>query len=323
MALNLLILKGLDRDSKLATPTDLWETVEWFLQFKESDGCSSRTIEFYRQQLRYFKDFVVDPVDPHVNLDEITDDVIVAYLTKLRTRTSLHTGKRSQQKLSPWTVKAAYVAVRAFFKWCKTRGYIKAVPTDGLTARTGKLVKQFLPEGTYNTFLALCPTNTYLGARDAAVLELLRTTPMRRAECTGLALDSLEWKANRIKVLGKRSKERYVPFETSAKKAMLNYLDYRRRRRSASKQTALWLSEEGKPLSLAGFEDIMKRLSVRSGLQYRDICHCWRRDWAMRQLASGVSMKFVQLVGGWEDIKTLEGYVAAMESDQALGAKFV
>jgi site-specific recombinase XerD len=321
MALNHLIFQGSDTKANLGGPLDFWDTVEWFIQHKESDGCSPETIKYYRWQLGYFRDFIVTPEDPHVTLDEITDEVVVAYLTHLRNRDNR---RRTGTKVSSWTVKTAFTAIRAFFRWCAKppRKYIKAAPTEGLVAKATKIIKPALPEGTRERMLAVCPQNTFVGARNRAIIEMLWTTPARRKEIACLSLENLEWKLNRIKVLGKGDKERYMMFLPSAKKAVLHYLDFRRKRASRNEQ-ALWVSEEGRPMTLGSIQQIMKRTAERAEVQYRDVCHAWRRTWTMRQLAAGVGLKPVQLIGGWNNFAAMEPYIRAMESQNALSQKWV
>ncbi|GAI72375.1 unnamed protein product, partial [marine sediment metagenome] len=55
----------------------------------------------------------------------------------------------------------------------------------------------------------------------------------------------------------------------------------------------------------------------------KDLHHIFRRSWAMRNLKAGVPQKYVQLIGGWESVTTLEQYVRAMESEDALDANWV
>lgn len=87
----------------------------------------------------------------------------------------------------------------------------------------------------------------------------------------------------------------------------------------------LWLTEERKPsgkwMVIQAMANILEWAGLRS--QIKDACHVFRRSWAMRNLKAGVPIKFVQLVGGWESVTTLEGYVRAMTSEDALKAKWV
>ena len=67
----------------------------------------------------------------------------------------------------------------------------------------------------------------------------------------------------------------------------------------------------------------VRRTYERAGLSVKDAFHIFRRTWAMRNLKAGVPMKHVQLIGGWEDISTLEVYVRLMDSTDALAARWV
>lgn len=168
--------------------------------------------------------------------------------------------------------------------------------------------------------LRVCPLSVFTGARNAAMIWLLWTTGMRREELAKLKVEDLDWGNSRIRVFGKGRKERWVPFTKDAKKALWRYLKYR-----GEDLPQLWLTEGRRPASMWMVVSAMRRVVERAELQgqVKDVHHIFRRTWAMRNLKAGVPIKFVQLVGGWESVVTLECYVRAMESEDALSAHWV
>lgn len=184
--------------------------------------------------------------------------------------------------------------------------------------KTPKVGKPFLTEVERDQMLHLCPLSSFTGARGAAVIWLLWTTGMRLGELAGLQQSDLDWEKNKIRVFGKGQKERYVPFAREAKKAVWRYMAHRK-----DDLPQLWLTEERQPATVWAITSATRRLIERAGLDIKDMHHIFRRSWAWRNLKAGLPTKYVQLVGGWENLTTLDGYVRAMESEEALEAKWV
>jgi len=138
---------------------------------------------------------------------------------------------------------------------------------------------------------------------------------MRLSELANLAIVDLDNEGERIKVFGKGRKERYVEYTKEAKRAVWRYMAYR-----DDKLPNLWLTEEKTPIKAAGIRIALTRLYARAGFKVKDVAHIFRRTWAMRKIDEGVPLKYIQIIGGWEDITTLDIYVRAADADKALKA---
>ncbi|HUW08798.1 MAG TPA: site-specific integrase [Anaerolineae bacterium] len=183
--------------------------------------------------------------------------------------------------------------------------------------RLPRLAKPFLTETQRDALLRLCPQSTFLGARNAAIIWLLWGSGIRLSECTNLQVADLDWDQSRIRVFGKGQRERWAPFTKKAKKATWRYLSYRR-----DDLPQLWLTEERRPAGTWMLPTMMHRLVDRAGLHglIKDRCHIFRRSWAWRNLKAGVSIKYIQLAGGWTTVAMLMRYVEAMQSEEAMAA---
>jgi len=160
----------------------------------------------------------------------------------------------------------------------------------------------------------------FTGARNGAIVWFFWSTGARRHEIANLQLVDLEWQRDRIKVMGKGARERYVPFSKEAKRAVWRYLSYR-----DDEHPCLWITEERRPMGQGGMIMVMRRLFDGAGLRGEvvDLHHVFRRSWAMRNLRGGRSLRDLMAVGGWESEQMLMRYVRAMESEDALAAKWV
>jgi len=67
-----------------------------------------------------------------------------------------------------------------------------------------------------------------------------------------------------------------------------------------------------------GIRQVIHRIYGRADVKIKDDFHIFRRTWAMRKIDEGVPIKYIMLVGGWEDVSTLDGYVRAADTQKAL-----
>ena len=280
-----------------------------FLLSREVEGCSQATLKTSKYRITKLFEYLAESA-PDISLANINRWHVESYLLQVRNKGN-----------SPAYLKSNFVILRTFFKWCLQENLIQIHPMRNMNPpKLPKVAKPFLSEEQRDQLLSICPPTLFIGARNAAVVWLLWTTGMRLSEMANLQLKDLDWNSGKIKVFGKGSRERYVPFLKEAKKAVWRYLVYRR-----DDFPCLWVTEERRPISKDGLDTSTQRLVIRAGLQgeIKDLHHIFRRTWAMRQIRAGIPLKYVQMIGGWESVTTLEGYVRAMDTDDALGAGWV
>lgn len=275
-----------------------------FILSREVMDCTEATLKDYRSRLHQFRRFV-EATYPGISFPETTRQHIESYLVDLR-----NAGRAG------YTLKTQYRALCAFYRWMIEEQFITESPLRHIKSpKVPKRGKEFLSVAQRDRLLEYCPLSTFLGARNAAIIWLLWTTGMRLSELTGLQLVDLEADNERIKVFGKGRRERYVEYTKEAKKAIWRYMAYRN-----DTFPALWLTEERRPLQRDGARIALERVYRRADIKVKDRAHIFRRSWAMRKISEGVPTKFIQITGGWLDIKTLDIYVQAINSEQALKA---
>lgn len=290
------------------TPSPIIFLVKGFLLSREVENSSPVTLKVYRYQLTKFCEFL-NKIGCS-SIGNVRHSHIDLYLMSFKERGAM-----------PQTIASVYQVLHTFFNWCMAEEFIAQSPMRNMKRpKVPKISRPFLSEGHRDMLLSLCPPNTFRGARARAVVWLLWSTGIRFGELANLQLSDLDWRHNRIKIFGKSAKERFVPFTADAKKAVWRYLCYRK-----DDYPQLWLTKEREPMKPQGLVEVVKRLWQRAGLkgQIKDAHHIFRRSWAMRNLKAGIPAKFIQLVGGWAELTTMEQYVRAMDSEQALGAKWV
>ncbi len=189
-------------------------------------------------------------------------------------------------------------------------------PTAKIKApKVPKLIKPEISRLQVDWLLSLCPASTFIGSRRQAMFIVLKTSGMRARELSGLKVVDLDFEHDRIKVWGKGSKERHVPFEKEAQRAVGRWL---RQREIDSR--AVWTIPDGSPMAYGGIQKDLQRMFDRafSG-DLQDPCHIFRRTWALDMLRDGVDLNTLRILGGWESLDViLKHYAPLIESEDAL-----
>jgi len=282
------------------------EEVDWFLVNRAVNNCSETTIATYESRLTIFFSFMHKEDFP-TDIKSITKRHLERFFLRLRAI------KRASSYIHD-----LFRALRAFFNWCVVEGFIDHSPMRGMKEpQKAKILRARIHEKHLDQLLQLCPNNTFLGARNAAVVWLFWSTGMRKTELATLQTSDFDFHSGRIKVWGKGARERYVPITKGAKSALVRYF----RHRKEYDNQELWLTEERRPAKPAGLDSAMERLFERAGLRKEfpgDLHHIFRRSWAKRMIKKGKSLKMIQIVGGWQNMRTLELYLHELDSEDAL-----
>ena len=152
-----------------------------------------------------------------------------------------------------------------------------------------------------------------LRLRDRAFLELLYGSGLRVSELTGLDLDALDLAQGLVRVLGKRSKERIVPFGKPAGEAVARYLDEARPvlaagRDHAGARAALFLNYRGGRLSARSVARRLSRWVLASGLPRHVHPHVLRHCFATHLLGNGADLRGIQELLGHASLSTTQRY---------------
>ena len=131
-----------------------------------------------------------------------------------------------EKGLSARTVNRKVSALRAFFRYHVKLGNVSVNPMEAVTApKVKKRLPQFVEEEEMDDlFKEELFEDTFEGWRDRLIIELFYATGMRLSELTNIRRDDLDLYACQVKVLGKRNKERIIPFSPRLKEVAVKYL---------------------------------------------------------------------------------------------------
>ncbi len=260
---------------------------------------SPHTARSYTRNLNQFSEFIVSYTQ--------IPDTLLSQIDKLAVRHFfgyfIEKGNRHRtiaQKLS---------SLRSFFSFVRQNGWIDRNPFSEIeNPKLEKKLPKFLSKSQMERlFRQRVSTDDFLHLRDMAMLELLYSTGIRVSEVAGLSVDLVDFSASMIKVFGKGSKERMVPFGNFAKTALLKYLKIRNDRFHEN-ISRLFLSKNGAPISVRQiFNRIKRHLQIVSdGSNVSP--HSLRHTFATHLINNGADLRAVKDLLGHENLSTTQIY---------------
>src|SRR5436309_3768803 len=190
-----------------------------YLEYQRN--ASAHTLRNYLSDLEQFYDYLC-PKDGNgqrrdIDIRQIDHITIREYMAKLY-----------QDKRKKSSIARKLATLRTFFKFLCREQVLEMNPAKLVSSpRLEKKLPKVLPVDDVIRFIETPDTDTVLGKRDRASLEMLYATGCRVAELAGLNLDDVDFRNETVRLRGKRRKERIVPFGSKAKEALQAYLGVR------------------------------------------------------------------------------------------------
>jgi len=264
-----------------------------------ADGLAKNTLAGYRSDLQLFAIWLVAR---GTTLSTATEVTINDYLAHLHARAgSIKT--TSQRRLM--------ASLKRLYRWLLDQGRTQSDPLRNI--EKPKAIQRFpktLAEKQVTDLLDAPDTNTALGLRDHAMLELLYATGLRVSELIGLRLFELNLNDNVVRVMGKGSKERLVPLGEVAADWLARYIrEARGDLLGGQVSDAIFVTARGTGMTRQMFWVLIKRYALHAGIpQQRISPHVLRHAFATHLLNHGADLRVVQLLLGHADISTTQIY---------------
>jgi len=199
---------------------------------------------------------------------------------------------------------------RRFFRWALREHLRPDDPTLRLLAARQPLrVPKTLSEVQVDALLGAPDVETPRGLRDRAMLELMYASGLRVSELVGLRSVQVGLTEGVLRVVGKGSKERLVPFGAEAEGWIRRYLDEGRAAiLGARPSDALFITGRGGPMTRQMFWNLVKRYASQAGVNVPLSPHTLRHAFATHLLNHGADLRAVQMLLGHADISTTTIY---------------
>ena len=209
------------------------------------------------------------------------------------------------------TIARRLSAVRSLFAFLAEEGVITSDPSSVLvTPRLPARLPKIVPTDVLSTlFASLEPAEKPGELRDAAILELLYATGARVSEIAGLTLGDLDLAQGQVRVMGKGSKERVIPFHRQAADVLRAYLrDARPALDRGRGSDSLFLSVRGASFSADAIRRMFKARLTAAGASSGLSPHALRHTFATHLLEAGADLRTVQELLGHVALSTTQIY---------------
>ncbi len=277
-----------------------------FLESLEFErGLSQHTLRAYGNDLRRFEAFCVEATGREHPRPEAVDVLMVRGFVATLNRQGL--GRRSQGR--------ALSAVRSLFRYAAASGQVAANPALSVpTPKVEQTLPRHLRPGEVETLLAGAEQRSdALGRRNVGLLELLYATGLRVAELVSLDLESVDLGSRVLRVVGKGSKERMVPFGRPARDALKAWLEHWAELRvkagaDATEGEPLFLNHRGTRLSDRSVRRVLDQAVEAAALARGVHPHALRHTFATHLLEAGADLRSIQELLGHASLTTTQRY---------------
>lgn len=278
-------------ENKQQKKTSEQNFIELFLSAKRIEGCSEKSLKYYKSTI----DAMFNELQKGVN--HIVTDDIRRYLTKYQ----------EKKKSSKVTIDNIRRILSSFFSWLEDEDYILKNPVRRIhKVKTGINIKETYSDETLELMRDNCTE-----LRDLAIIDLLASTGMRVGEMVLLNRNDIDFNERECIVFGKGSKERVVYFDARSKIHLQNYLKSR-----MDDNPALFVSLKSpyERLKIGGVEVRLREFGKKLGLQ-KVHPHKFRRTLATVAIDKGMPIEQLQQLLGHKKIDTTLQYAMVKQSN--------
>lgn len=291
------------------------EYIEEYLEYIRITGnFSENTAISYRNDLHQFLNFLFKnyktsstlfPEDFIFDLKSITKRDIKSFISELLLEEKIDIKK--VKKYNTKSISRKISSLKSFFKYLKRRKFIESNPASVLIfPKRAKNLPYFVTESEMDKLLEGAKS-VDLSILDKAILELFYSTGIRLSELINLKFQNVNFQNKTIKVLGKGSKERIIPFGEKANSAMKNYIEIRNIC-NVKNYDNFFVSNKGNKLYPMQVQRLVnKNLSTVSELKKKSP-HVLRHTFATHMLDKGADIRAVKDMLGHESLSTTQIY---------------
>ncbi|HEY8444853.1 MAG TPA: tyrosine recombinase XerC [Bacilli bacterium] len=219
----------------------------------------------------------------------------------------------NQKGFRPRSVARKMSSLRSFYRFLVQEGIVEENYFSEVSSpKADKTLPKFIYYEELDALFESINTNTIIGKRDYALLELLYGTGIRVSEFCNLKVGDLDFYNDNIIVTGKGNKERYLPIYQNIKNTLIDYLQFSRNKLLAKSQDhnceTLFLNYKGGPLTPRGVRVILNNITDRAAQNIKISPHMLRHSFATHLLDHGADLKSVQELLGHVNLSTTQIY---------------
>ena len=281
----------IEQTKKQETQNNNTDILNKFIAAKEIEGCSNRTLNYYKDNITKMLDTINLPID------EITTEILRNYLASYK----------SNSNVGMVTIDNIRRTLSSFFAWLENEDYIVKSPVRRIhKVKATKKVKETFTDENLEKLRDTCSN-----VRDLAILELLISTGMRVGELTRLNIADMNFQERSCIVLVKGNSEREVYFSAKSKMYIKKYLETR-----TDNNEALFVSliKPYNRLGISGIEIAIRHLGREANIN-KVHPHKFRRTMATMAIDKGMPVEQVQKLLGHIKIDTTMEYAMVNQNN--------
>ena len=286
-----VLISRLTDQTKSASSVSNSNYLAMFLNAKKIEGCSERTLSYYKTTVEKLLDRITDPIR------KVTTDDIREYLASYQ----------GLNDCSKTTIDNIRRNISSFFTWLEEEDYIIKSPMRRIhKIKTTKTVKEVISDEEIEKMRDKCKN-----LRDLAIIDLLYSTGIRIGELVRLNIDDIDFEERECIVFGKGDKERRVYFDAKTK---IHLTDYINSRFDTNPALFVTLDAPYDRLQISGVEIRLRRLGRELGIN-KVHPHKFRRTMATRAIDKGMPIEQVQKLLGHSQIDTTMHYAIVNQTN--------
>jgi integrase/recombinase XerD len=288
-------------DPSAANPLHAW--AQRFCEWTLTVGLSPATAQLRQSGLRYFVHWADARGLSHPA--DVTRPVLQRYQRALYLAR-----KKNGDPLAYSSQATRLYAVMAWFKWLTREGHLLSNPAADLDVPKSarQLPKHLMSIAEVESVINGTPTHTLSGIRDRAILEVLYSSGIRRAELMRLKLFHVDTERGTLMVRqGKGRKDRLIPLGARACAWVRRYLREVRPELIGVDTDVMFLTDYGEPLEKNRLSDLVKGYLLAAGIPHGN-CHAFRHAMATHMLEAGADIRYIQVILGHSQLSTTEIY---------------
>lgn len=207
----------------------------------------------------------------------------------------------------PSSITRKLSTVRMFYKFLHLEGKVDRSPLEGISSpRLGRKLPSYLSEKEISDLLGAPSTQSLLGLRDKAILEVLYGGGLRISEVVNLDISDLNLRGGWVRVMGKGAKERMVPLGRVACQWVRTYLKERGGQPKSS--AVLFCNRYGRRLSRQACWKMTKKWAKDAEINKPIFPHTLRHSFATHLLSRDADLRFIQEMLGHANISSTQIY---------------